>query len=62
MKNNHRIYLCLAKMSDNGMEQKYIQEAIKDRIAKTGICLPSGPWVTDDDVKYIVETILQQIS
>ena len=24
---------------------------------KHGICLPSGPWVTDEDVKYIVETI-----
>ena len=22
-----------------------------------GICLPSGPWVTDENVKYIVETI-----
>ncbi len=22
-----------------------------------GICLPSGPWVTDDDVKYIVQKI-----
>lgn len=26
------------------------------------LCLPSGPWVSDEDVKYIVETILQQIS
>lgn len=24
---------------------------------KHGICLPSGPWVTDEDVKYIVKTI-----
>lgn len=24
---------------------------------KHGICLPSGPWVTDDDVKYIVQKI-----
>ena len=24
---------------------------------KHGICLPSGPWVTDDDVKYIVDSI-----
>ena len=22
-----------------------------------GICLPAGPWVTDDDVRYIVDTI-----
>ena len=159
MKANHRIHLCLAKMSDNGMEQKYIQEAfqtnwvaplgpnvdgfekdledylneiphhpstssgavrnegtacdegfdsnfwlttilfkqdldtealcmkldqhgiearplwkpmhlqpvykdapaytngVSEKLYKTGICLPSGPWVTDDDIKYIVETI-----
>lgn len=35
---------------------------VSEKLYKTGICLPSGPWVTDDDVKYIVETILQQIS
>ena len=28
---------------------------------KHGICLPSGPWVTDDDVKYIVEKIKEAI-
>lgn len=28
---------------------------------KHGICLPSGPWVTDEDVKYIVETIKTMI-
>ncbi len=26
-----------------------------------GICLPSGPWVTDDDVRYIVEKIKEAI-
>jgi len=35
---------------------------ISEKLYKTGICLPSGPWVSDEDVKYIVETILQQIS
>ena len=30
---------------------------ISEKLYKTGICLPSGPWVTDDDVKYIAETI-----
>ena len=34
---------------------------ISEKLYKTGICLPSGPWVSDEDVKYIVETILQQI-
>ena len=28
---------------------------------KHGICLPSGPWVTDDDVRYIVEKIKEAI-
>ena len=28
---------------------------------KHGICLPSGPWVTDDDVKYIVEKMKEAI-
>ena len=35
---------------------------VSEKLYKTGICLPSGPWVSDEDVKYIVETILQQIS
>jgi dTDP-4-amino-4,6-dideoxygalactose transaminase len=30
---------------------------ISEKLYKTGICLPSGPWVTDEDVKYIAETI-----
>ena len=30
---------------------------VSEKLYKTGICLPSGPWVTDEDVKYIVETI-----
>ena len=28
---------------------------VSEKLFKTGICLPSGPWVTDDDVRYIVE-------
>ena len=30
---------------------------ISEAIFKVGMCLPAGPYVTDDDVKYIVETI-----
>ncbi|MBR3388596.1 MAG: aminotransferase class I/II-fold pyridoxal phosphate-dependent enzyme [Bacteroidales bacterium] len=30
---------------------------ISEKLYKTGICLPSGPWVSDEDVKYIVDTI-----
>ncbi len=30
---------------------------VSEAIFKMGMCLPAGPCVTDDDVKYIVETI-----
>ena len=32
-----------------------------ESIFKLGMCLPSGPYVTDDDVRYIVETIKNAI-
>ena len=34
---------------------------VSETIFKMGICLPAGPYVTDDDVKYIVETIRNAI-
>ena len=30
---------------------------VSETLFKTGICLPSGPWVTDEDVKFIVDKI-----
>ena len=30
---------------------------VSEGIFKVGMCLPAGPYVTDDDVRYIVETI-----
>lgn len=30
---------------------------VSERLFKTGMCLPSGPWVSDDDVRYIVDRI-----
>lgn len=30
---------------------------VSETLFKTGLCLPSGPWVTDEDVGFIVETI-----
>lgn len=65
---NQRIYLCLAHMSGN--EMKYIQEAfdtnwvvplgpnvngVSESLFKTGLCLPSGSCVSEEDAKYIVE-------
>lgn len=34
---------------------------VSESLFKVGICLPSGPFVTDDDVKYIVEKIKESI-
>lgn len=34
---------------------------VSESMFKHGICLPSGPWVTDDDVKYIVQKIKEAI-
>ena len=30
---------------------------VSEALFKVGMCLPSGPYVTDDDVRYIVQTI-----
>ena len=34
---------------------------VSEEIFKFGMCLPAGPYVTDDDVRYIVETIKRAI-
>ncbi len=34
---------------------------VSEAIFKVGICLPSGPWVSDDHVRYIVEKIKEAI-
>ena len=34
---------------------------ISEAVFKVGMCLPAGPYVTDDDVKYIVECIKELI-
>ena len=34
---------------------------VSETIFKIGMCLPAGPYVTDEDVKYIVETIKKAI-
>ena len=35
---------------------------VSENLFKTGLCLPSGPWVTDDDVAFIVDCIKQNIA
>ena len=34
---------------------------VSEAIFKVGMCLPAGPYVTDDDVSYIVDTIKENI-
>lgn len=34
---------------------------VSESLFKIGICLPAGPWVTDEHVKYIVESIKDAI-
>ena len=34
---------------------------IEEELFKVGFCLPAGPYVTDEDVKYIVESIKEAI-
>ena len=32
-------------------------DGVSEAIFKVGMCLPAGPYVTDEDVAFIVETI-----
>ncbi len=34
---------------------------VSEALFKVGMCLPAGPYVSDDDLKYIVETIKENI-
>ena len=34
---------------------------VSEAIFKVGVCLPAGPMVSDDDVRYIVESIKEAI-
>ena len=62
--------LANANIKDNdclGLTSFALPEAINSKtgvsedIFKIGMCLPSGPCVANDDVKYIVETIKSAI-
>ncbi len=34
---------------------------VSDGLFRCGLCLPAGPWVTDDDLRYIAATIRENI-
>ena len=35
---------------------------VSEAVFKVGMCLPAGPWVSDEDVRYIVECIKEGIA
>lgn len=39
----------------------FYTNGVEEGIFKIGFCLPAGPYVTDDDVRYIVESIKEAI-
>lgn len=53
------IYLCLAHMSENGMEQKYVKEAFD-----TNWVVPLGPNVNgfEDDLKSFVSKKVMELT
>lgn len=64
LKKNERVDLsCLPdevfdKVIHGLWQTKICQEgSTSEAIFKVGMCLPAGPYVSDDDVRYIVETI-----
>ena len=44
----------------SGSSVAYIN-GVSEQLFKVGMCLPAGPYVSDEDVKYIVETIKNAI-
>lgn len=36
-------------------------DGTSEKLFQKGLCLPAGPWVTDEDVRYIVDTIKDAI-
>ena len=34
---------------------------VSEAVFKVGMCVPAGPYVTDDDVRYIVDCIKEAI-
>ncbi len=39
----------------------YYTNGVEEDLFKVGFCLPAGPYVSDDDVRYIVDCIREAI-
>ena len=51
---------CGAQCITSDKSVSYVN-GVSEAIFKVGMCLPAGPYVTDDDVRYIVDTIKENI-
>ena len=46
---------------ETNAQTAYISDGVSETFFAMGMCLPAGPCVTDDDVKYIVNSIKEAI-
>ena len=51
---------CGAICQTSGTSVAYVN-GVSEALFKVGMCLPAGPYVSDDDVKYIVDAIKENI-
>lgn len=49
------------RASEEDLKTIYVNGVSEAIFIKVGMCLPAGPYVTDDDVKYIVDTIKARV-
>ena len=56
-----KTFLGIEKLEGLRIINRYDVEGIEEELFKVGFCLPAGPYVTDEDVRYIVESIREAI-
>ena len=49
------------QMVQEGPNMAVYTNGVEEELFKVGFCLPAGPYVTDEDVRYIVECIKEAI-
>ncbi|MBR3497344.1 MAG: hypothetical protein IKH37_11560, partial [Prevotella sp.] len=59
-KMNYEKLACGAIRQTSATSVAYVN-GVSEALFKVGMCLPAGPYVSDDDIRYIVETIKSAI-
>ena len=49
------------QMVQEGPHMAVYTNGVEEELFKVGMCIPAGPYVTDDDVRYIVDCIKEAI-